>query len=428
LLGLAACRLVLYAIAIPPWEAPDEPSHFAYVLSFARAADAPGPAPQPPLRRTRARRAPGSGEQADITLHPGTSAHDLAMRSSRPPLYYALLGASLRLLQVSGRQAQVKLLRAGSILITLGLVLLTWLASRRLFPGREELQLLATAFVAFLPQLGATGMAISSDGLGNLLAAAALLATILALQEQHPLRNMLLATLALAAAAFTSRLSLIAAPGLAAAAILLLRRRKTPWRRQAMVLAATALLLTSGTVILGYLWPAALFKTVFSITRTPSVSLLRSFLTTADLPEHWTLKFLRLLFESFVLRYGWMDYALPGAAYALWSLPAAVALGATLVRRRKDRHPDRKAPTAWLWITPAAGLAACFLIVGLGGNYAQGRYLFPALPNLALLLARGFANLTPGPRRRRITLAAAAFLALFDMACLLGWIVPTYTP
>jgi hypothetical protein len=138
-------------------------------------------------------------------------------------------------------------------------------------------------------------------------------------------------------------------------------------------------------------------------------------------PLGWELA--RIFFVSFWGQFGWMSVPLVGAtpwegALGLVCLGALLGLAGWLVRP----HPP--------WQRRAVGLLLLILVAGLlfpllnaytqPRNQAiqQGRYLFPALAPIALLLVLGWRAFVP-PRWRSVALAVwAAWWALFAAAAI----------
>ena len=124
--------------------------------------------------------------------------------------------------------------------------------------------------------------------------------------------------------------------------------------------------------------------------------------------------------------------ALPLRGWLL-ALPLALSLaGATGLRRRRRRTDGRGLRLLWraLWLTISL-VALAYLYYNIEFVQLQGRYLYPALLPLALLMARGLdawrARLLPG-RARWLTLAPVCLLAPFDLYLLLALIRPLLAP
>jgi 4-amino-4-deoxy-L-arabinose transferase-like glycosyltransferase len=169
-----------YAIAIPLWEAPDEPAHFLYANAMAETGSPP--APSPPQRN-------GFWKEGYVTS---------AYEWHQPPLYYGLIAPnitvnrSLSLLPhfdsfpeinppfplsvrlfvpLPFRFTEIHLLRIISALLGLMTVFTVYGLARRLFPYEEYLPEAAAGFVAFIPQFNFLHAYVTNDTLAILLSA-----------------------------------------------------------------------------------------------------------------------------------------------------------------------------------------------------------------------------------------------------------------
>ncbi|MCC7353124.1 MAG: DUF2142 domain-containing protein, partial [Anaerolineae bacterium] len=153
----------LYAFYTPPWQVPDEPAHYNYVRFIAETRRLPvlqtGDYDQAYLDTIKARRFP-----PDLSIDP------IRYESYQPPLYYLLATPVYWL----ARGALLPL-RLFSVALGALLLLLIYAVARFTFPGRDNLALGATAFVAFLPQHVAMMAGVNNDALAEVIIAGALL-------------------------------------------------------------------------------------------------------------------------------------------------------------------------------------------------------------------------------------------------------------
>jgi len=152
----------LFAVKTPAWQAPDEPAHYNYVRYLATNGDFPvlhmGDYPHDYLEEIKAAGFP-----------PGMSIDPIRYEFHQPPLYYALVAPLYSL-----TNGNLLALRLFSVLLGAGIVILAYVITRRVFPGRPALALGTAAFVAFLPQHLATISQVGNDVLAELLFAAVL--------------------------------------------------------------------------------------------------------------------------------------------------------------------------------------------------------------------------------------------------------------
>lgn len=148
-------------------------------------------------------------------------------------------------------------------------------------------------------------------------------------------------------------------------------------------------------------------------------------------PSAWRgyLKGALFCFHSFWGNFGWLAVPLPQVAYRLFAVACLLALVGNLLLLFRRRRGWRQ---GYLWLLTVALLllAAQTLLplVGMRGTIwlPQGRYLFPGLFVIAILLAWGFHNLLPGRVDRWSAVAGVTALAAFDGLCLVGLILPHF--
>ena len=133
---------------------------------------------------------------------------------------------------------------------------------------------------------------------------------------------------------------------------------------------------------------------------------------------------------------GWMRSALQAltlgvgvvltALYGWWLLPGWV-LGAIWVNRRRTGMESSGSSAAWVWLWIAAELA--LLVVarnGLTTNRNQGRFLFPSLGPLALLIASGWSDRLPQRLAPYLPHLVLGLMLALNALLWLGGIIPIY--
>jgi uncharacterized membrane protein len=392
----------LYSLSTPLWEAPDEPGHFAYAEH---------------LRRTRS--LPVQSRQAPSAAH-------------QPPLYYALvalatLPASLddpagafrlspRFMWAGqggaevnaavhgtaetfpwrGRALAARLGRFVSVLLGAGAAFFTVLAARRLFPERTAVALLAGALVALNPQVLFVHGALNNDALATLAGAGGFWATLRALEAPGAWRRWTIAGLFVAVGLLAK--TTVAAAALAAGLALLWAawQGRSPGllARGGVALALPALLLVGpwlwrNVALYGDPLGRAIYREVWAVNvrQTP--------LTLGELRE-----FAPLLFRSFWGVFGWMNVFLPGWLYGAALALTVLGLAAALPCWRRLAVPA-------LFVAAQLGVMLAVLAECNASCY-QGRYLFPALAPIAVLLAAGLGRSRFVAAGLVIALAAAA--------------------
>jgi 4-amino-4-deoxy-L-arabinose transferase-like glycosyltransferase len=420
LLALYLCLSLAYNAAVPLGEGPDEGGHFDYALFLAREGRLPVQAREPGQLGD----VPGEGHQpplAYLLMLPVVSwlpPEQLALPLTANPRFVwsggdepaAYVRSSQEYWPWSGAVLAWHLARAVSTLLGVATVLATWAAARRLRYGGAA-ALLAAALVALNPQFLFTSALVTNDALLAALGAGALwvavergagnvgalergtleprtASTAPTLPRSQALalsRSPLLLGLLLGLALITKQSAVLLLPLLPLAAW-----RQAPGRR-----ARLAYLALAGAVIVAvsgwwYARNAQLYGDALGL------GAFRAEFTTQPWewrdPAAWA-GALWQLHESFWARFGWMSVRAPSglyAAYALLALAAVAGLTGSAVAARR-RGATLGIPLA-VWALPPLALGWTLSFALTAGLVAwQGRFLFPAVAAVALLLARGLA-------------------------------------
>jgi 4-amino-4-deoxy-L-arabinose transferase-like glycosyltransferase len=262
ILAVAAVELACWITFAPPWQAPDEPAHFAYAQHLAEIGHPPtktfpltgagsestqqGSAETWFNFRTSLGQAGVKPLWDDIDLKtwheverslPPTAKSDgygPNAIAQNPPLYYAYEAIPYKVAGSDHILTTVFWMRAWSGLLFLLTVVFTWLAAGELLGPRRWLQTLAAGSVALLPQLAYMGSVINPDtALTTIWTAFTWLALRLVRRGPSPGRILAVAlVVALSIATHGRGLSLVA-PGAIAVAAAFARHRRIDWRTAA---------------------------------------------------------------------------------------------------------------------------------------------------------------------------------------------------
>lgn len=412
----------LYTVPVLPSNAgslinaPDEPAHIGYVKVLAEEHRQP--------------------TQVD---------RGVTYEWHQPPLYYVLA-----LPFYSGGAHAMRWL--GLLLGTLSLGVI-FLAARRLFPNDPVLAVFALGFAALLPMRQAVYASVGNDPLVELLFAIFLYQIILAFTNSLTLRRAVLLGLTLGAAMLTKANGVLLIPVALTALYLLWRGGETPG-----MVGATALYMFSIAFALVLPWylrnyqlyheftPVRAFMHEFEGTSkatdwigTPQAgNLWTGDIVSADAPmtrvgylqlvSNWTS---RTFFAAWTpLRYAPIGRPLflPPTfyvPYALLGLATIVGMGYLHFKRRAD-FTDLQVSVIRLFGLLALLVAGSFVGFIMIFFQAQGRYLYPLMPAMAVLIPLGCRALIPVRYRDMGTSLILGLLFILALAFLVVAVQPAY--
>jgi 4-amino-4-deoxy-L-arabinose transferase-like glycosyltransferase len=398
---LCGALAVAWSLVVPTFESPDEPAHWAYVTFLARENRLP----------------------ADVEPAPGEPRPAL-YESHQPPLFYAASAALLRLApgldddielrrntafrtgpgeanlfvhateQPSPMEARpgILVVRLFSAACGVATMLLSYLLANAVFGGRRAPSLAAAALVGLSPQFLFIAGSVNNDAMASLLATAALLPT-LRLLARAPVGWWWPAALgALLGAASLAKLSTLALLPLAAS-VVLWRFWRAERRPSHPIAFGVALIAGGGWYVLynALRWGDPLL-TRLAASNTPQL-IQRKTLGS----DYWGEYFFQRLFESFWGYFGWFSVALPPGVYRILLVAlVGAALGLTIDARnwvgQRGAGDGRGRCLMLLGVVVLANLAAV-IQYNLTYSQPQGRFLFPSIAAIAVLLVAGWSAL-----------------------------------
>lgn len=427
----------LYAVRTPAWQTPDEPAHYNYVRQVAE------------------------GRLPIITEDDWDQAYLSALTSSRfapalladlgeieyedhqSPLYYVLAAPLFALTDGS-----LTALRVFSALIGVVIVICAYGIGRALYPGRPQIGLAAAAFVAFWPQHVLFLAAANNDSLGWAVVAVGLWAAVRFVQAEQPPSALLLGLIV--GVALLTKATAYFLAGVLLAAVLLRHWARLSrswgsdggWSAALRPLARDLALVLIPALMLGGAW----WLRNISVYGFPDfLGLGAHDVVVADQPRTsdaiaaagvgaYLRDALITTLRSFFSQAGWMALPLPDPYYiAAYGAVGLALLGNIARRPRPDRAPVING-RAWglLWLTIVLAILA-YLYYNSEFLQLQGRYMFPLLIPLALLVALGIdgwlglvmrgRSLSPTPAVL-VTVLPFFALAAFDVWLLWRVIVP----
>jgi 4-amino-4-deoxy-L-arabinose transferase-like glycosyltransferase len=413
MLLVSALLLIAWSFAIPIAEAPDELHHWQYARYLHEKWRLPIYSPE-------------------------------FVEANSPPLYYALLAPiaaysqlppflawvdgrgqltgpfSPRIFQNSNSDFAnywpIRFARLATVAMSVLTVLFCWTA------GKEATNSLWSGFLtsgltAFLPQFTFRGMNVSNDALVTTFSAAALWLIILLLRRGFNWK-LGLAAACIISGAFLSKTTAVFLPF---PLVLVILSDQVSWstrlKRAGGVLCIALFIVLPWLIRQQVLYgdpfaKQAMLTAVANIVETKPIT-----------SPYFTTIFPQVLVRSFIGVFGLMNLYLPGWIYRFFELVGVLGvLG--YVRCLIGRRIDVRFTMILLSIPICALLVVIY--INLSFSQPQGRYMFVALPAIALLIARGLEGL-PG-WSRSITLAAVGVMAVLNIYILSTLVIPAYWP
>lgn len=392
----------LYAFTVPKFLPADETSHVGYALTIGRGE-------LPTLDSRVPDEVPGLALEYEIRREIYTANH--------PPLYYLPVAVPLRVGVEAGHPVLgFVVARLLTVAMTAVGGVATWWTARLLLPQRRDVAVLAAAIAVLLPAVPRFAGVVYNDGF-SLAVAAVSMAVAIRLLVQGPTRSWIAAAAGAAAALTLTRavgIPAAALVALATAAAVLLHDTRPLRPRAGRAMAAGATVAVVALAASGWFWLRS--RRLYGDIAGSAYNLERFGYgprgTTAGLitDPHWPFVLYRQLwgrvYDSAELAVG--RGAIPGAIFALLVATGGAAL---LVRRVRDHGrptfdawrgaeaPTRGRVVGWCLVVSWTGLIYVSTIsyIASGGG-VHGRYLFPAIPAVALLAAAAIGAL-PGRSR-----------------------------
>jgi hypothetical protein len=463
---IAAVNACCWALITPPFQAPDEVDHFAYVQSLVERGEGPSDNPNSPLPRwsdaeglaLEDTRFPSDHEIGDSNppwlraeqrkyerqvakLHPAADdGGGYSTSAVHGPLYYLALSPAYLLTRHDSTFSQLTLMRLTSALIGALVVLFTFLLARELAPARPWLGVLAALLVAYEPMYGFISGVVNNDVGVNAAAAALELLLIRMLRRGITIPWGLLTGALLIALPIVkgTGLSLYPVAGLVFAATLWRHHSRRDLRAWVALALGAIVVLELSAHVLSSLQPAAAASgsaTISSNAGAVSDALhdipsFLEYLWQALLPR---LPFMPQYFPTpagfvlthdpgfviFVQRgwgaFGWYDVLFPKWVYVvvLLAMGFTVALGVWAARREWGwlrRHWPEALALILMALAVWAGFEAAYYTTSPRPLIAEfGRYEFPAIGPLALLVV---GALHAFGRRRMLQVGVVLLVAM----------------
>lgn len=340
----------------------------------------------------------------------------------------AVIHGNDELFPYHGTALAVHLVRFLSALWGAATVLTTYLLAREIVPESRPLALGAAAINAFIPQFIFINSVFNNDSLLITLSSLSLLQMVTIIKGKEVPRSTFLWLGLLLGLSLMAKQSAVVLLPLAILAIVMGALRARDFARFAKWGGIT-FLLAFALVFWWHLRNKLFYGDPFGLAtfqaaRPPEAGIVF---------DNWgTMKsFLEKMHASFWARFGWMNVEVDNFVIQALKVPClAAATGLALFPLRRS-YTSEEQPRLHLVGFLLLSIVACFIwVMGycmrFGGSGIQGRYLFPVISPISILLALGLANLLPG-RLSFVPLATfIAPLALLASLSPFVYIAPAY--
>jgi hypothetical protein len=442
LLALFVCRTVIASAIVPPWQGPDEPAHviLAYLLSqpfdevtrsemvvlpAGDIIDAANREVQRTVLRSMARHgwweSYGTAAPDPLPTAFSEAGERLSGGTYVQPLYYGVAALVLRVAAPRDIETVYAYLRVLSIIICVATIAIAWAGTRLLFGSVTALG--ATAIAALHPQFLLTAISVNPDTLAALLGAFLWWQAARALTGRRRQLSLMLIIVAAAAAVLTKRSAVPLACAAAFAAAAALAWRAIALSRRQTLLAATAALVGVTAVAMAVLWFDGPFNALVPFWR--NVVVVRRPL--ADATVATALDYSRTAIDYAWFIAGWQRFPAPEAWLAVArGITICGILGAIVAVMSAHTRGRERVVLAWSFVLVQV---AAIVLPGFWSLAApQGRYLFPVLAPMTVLLWLGVPRLFPRHVRYAAGPILLAVIALLDVFAFTAVLMPAYVP
>ncbi len=446
---------IQYAALTPAWQVPDEPAHYNFIKHIAQIGSLPelkkGDYDQDYLARLTGEKFP-----------PDLSIDSVRYESWQPPLYYIL--ATPIFILFNGALLP---LRIFSLLLGAGVIVFAYLAVNEFqFPTSNFQPLLATAFIAFIPQHIAMMAGVNNDSLSELVIAIGLWRILAVSSQPSAIGKSLISNpyfhlgIIIGLAFITKSHAYLLAP--VTFVMLLLR-----WSHQPSAISNQKSITSNLQSLIIVFLPALLIGSTFW-GRNLAVYGVPDFMATLRhdsvvigqprtsewIAQYGTLevvqRFFQTTFQSFWGQFGWMGVVMDQRVYiALLIFSVLLVIGFIVaISRQQSAIRNQKSPISnlqslvtnyqllftdnCLLLTLSALLTlALYLYYNLNYVQHQGRYLFPALIPMSVAVSISLATWADlftflGDKRKWLAFVPIAMMTVLCVFALYRFIVPAF--
>jgi hypothetical protein len=438
-----------HLIIIPPWQNPDEPTHFEYLKIFMdqetfSLAIQPDFLTQQAIIKSMDRyrywdyvqisRPDPLPDLFQWTPFLNTSFTQIGLT---PPFYYLLVASILSPFREKSLETQFYLARGVSMCFGLLTLFLIYFTAKELLPNKPELISAILAFVGLLPQFNLVATSVNPDSLANLLATGVIYLLILLIKGRAFSAKLTLAASFILLGLITKRTTFMTIP-LTGIVLLLLSwnhlKGKSLWAWvMALYKITNAFLLLLGSyMLLTWYFPEALRGLIREVAPLIYQSPFYLFHIVSQLSVSQARAVILHLFRSFWYTSGWMKYQLSDSWYLSLKILSILALSGVIFSWFKIIWRKTSIET-WRAQGFVILIFSCFLTI-LGvfldssgfAVFTQGRYLFPSISAFAILGVLGLYQLVPKKWHRLFTTLLVLGFLLFNVWTFWVYTIPTF--
>jgi hypothetical protein len=427
-LALALARGIIYASAIPPWQAPDEPPHFERAKAALNITDWNSNATHPAAWYDELTRSLFNFGFYDFLDTPRQTYSSTSPINRYVALYqeiygglygsrltYALMGWPLLLAGQQDITLQLYLLRLNTVLMNVGIIWLAYLITKTIFPRDPFLYLGVPILILFNPQHTHVVSTVNNGNLAELLATVALYFIVKSIVKGFSWLNALLIMALSLAAMWTKATAYFLPFALGAIALFYLWPYRRYWR----------FFLPGGLILMGLIYifaperPKQLIPAAWMLLQS------QGFYLDLVVPQD--------LFRSFWAMPGWTIFQLHPLWYQLLLAACILAIVGLITLAIKKWRVISQYQAQWraLVVLMVAIIAAIGILLVWNGLthsivYRQGRSIYPVIVPIYIFLLLGWRQFIPTQWRAMGLLATTIAFFLFDTMVLFHYTLPFF--
>ncbi len=432
---------------VPPWQAPDEPKYLEYIWLLHEKGRLISPDDASLSMQQEIIWSMAQYDYWTLSGRPQPSSLPDSFEGvwglsssvlGSPPLAFLFSLPAFALVSKADIVTQLYVLRLTSVLLGVSVVVLAYFVAREVFSSDSLVTRTVPAFLLFMPMYSFIAGSYTNELMSDFAAALWLYVMVVILKRGGSALRGTALLITLAMAYLSKRSGLFLIPLTAIFVPFLVSRGKGLGR------AVTISLLGTGGVALLVLIVASLPQEGlrYALLDRYFWNGLGAFLRTFGAHDYFSYAYLSLLvkyfqitFESFWGVFGWMNIRLDEIWYwAIGSLGLTATLGLVLIilPRPEERNSLAASQRSVLLLCMVAIVFAIApVIVQYSSEFnpravPQGRYLFPVVIPVSLLMVVGLRRVTPRALASVFPSLLIAFMFLFDTASLALYIYPFY--